>query len=117
MAQAFTPTFKRDLTEAGHKCIVVRGTGAVSGTYAAGGPTWDLTTIPGVPVKKTATAVVRIWGIGTSNHNYSYVAGADLTAGKVLVTVSSTGVELGNGAVPAAVTGDTIWFEVVLPKH
>lgn len=117
MAQAFTATVKPNLTEAGHKTIIVRGTGVLSGTYAAGGPTWDLTCFAGVPVKKDAAVLVRIWGTGVADHSYGYVPGTNLTDGKVVATVTSTGAELADGAVPAAITADTISFEVILPKH
>lgn len=116
MAQAATPTIIPSLTDVGHRVVRLRGTLAISGTYAAGGPTLDLTKFAGFPVPIGASAQVRLWGTGASNHSYGYTAGTNLTDGKVLCTVTSTGVELANGAVPAAITGDTIQFEITLPK-
>lgn len=109
-------TILKALCEWGQKCVTIRGTLALSGTYAAGGGTFDLTKIPGVPLNLTSPVQVAIWGTGASNHVYGYVAGSNASNGKVLVTVASTGVQLANGAVPAAVTSDTIRVEIVVPK-
>lgn len=114
MVVAFT--LIKALCEWGQKCVTLRGTLALSGTYAAGGGTFNLTTIAGVPLKLTSPAQVRIWGKGASNHTYGYVAGTNLSDGKVLCTVTSTGVQLANGAVPAGITSDTIQVEIVVPK-
>ncbi|MBI4872713.1 MAG: hypothetical protein HY814_14235 [Candidatus Riflebacteria bacterium] len=113
---ALTATMNPTLSEVGQKCRVIRGTLVFSGNYPTGGDILNLTLFAGAAVKRQAPVAVRIWGKGTSNHFYGYVPGADLTDGKVIVTLVTTGAELVAGAYPAGVTGDVITFEVVFPK-
>lgn len=109
---ALAATLKKMLCEPGAKTATLRGTIALSSNYATGGETFNLTAFAGFPVKKDAQAQVAIWG--SSGYNYGWVPGADLSAGKILLRSGTT--ELTAGAYPAGVTGDTIQFEVVIPK-
>ncbi len=111
---ALAVTVIPSLCEVGNKTRIIRGRIALSGSYPGeNGDVFDLTKFAGAPVKKNAQAIVSIWGI--NGYGYGYYPGADLTAGKVKVTTASN-TEHTTAAYAAGVSGDTINFEVVLPK-
>lgn len=105
-------TIKNALSERGQKTKKIRGTIALSGSYATGGETWNLTVFPGVPVQTGAPVQVAVWG--KAGYSYGYVPGSNLTNGKLNVMNGTT--ELTAGPYPGGVTSDVIQFEIILPK-
>lgn len=111
---ALSVTVNAALSDFTSKTRVIRGTLTFSGSYpGSNGDTFDLTKFAGAPVKKNAPAIVGLWGV--NGYGYGYVAGADLTAGKVKVTTAAN-TEHTTASYAAGVTGDTVNFEVVFPK-
>lgn len=110
---ALAATIKNNLTDVGVRTVTLRGTLALSSSYATGGDAWDLTRFAGFPVQTGDQVSVSVWG--ANGYGYGYVPGANLTNGKIKVTTASN-TELAAGAYPAGVTGDTIMFEIVLQK-
>jgi hypothetical protein len=94
--------------------VYVFGTLSASGSYSAGGDTLDFTTVAAqIPA---SAAPVQVWVGGTTGDAYSWVKGTALNNQKVKINTASN-TELGSGAYPARITGDTgIQFEAVLNK-
>lgn len=111
MALAITIT---DITE-DQKETYVRGTLTASVNYSTGGDTLDFTTVGGsIPASQ---APLQVWIGGTTGDAYGWVPGTALNNGKVKCNTASN-TELGAGAYPARITGDTaIQFEAVFKKN
>ncbi len=117
MALAMTPT----LIDDGGDGVYVYGTIAASGNYATGGDTLDFTTIQGKGaysrVFQASALPVQVAVYGTTGDSYGFVPGTTLANGKVKINTASN-TELGAGAYPARITGDTgLFFEAVFAKN
>ena len=116
MAQTATLTVNKTLSDFGHGTRVVRGTMQLAGTYATPGPTLDLTTLPGFPVAKTASAIVRFFPPPIFDYKHAWTpSGGNLASGTVQSFVVSTGLEVADGAYPGDCE-DPIEFEIIFPK-
>lgn len=99
------------------KRLTAIGTLTASGSYVTGGDT--LSFLDGSGIIKTSkfggsVSMCQIYG--TTGDQYSYIPGTDPSNGKVKINTASNS-ELGAGAYPARITGDTnIVFEVVVPQ-
>jgi hypothetical protein len=94
--------------------IYVYGTLAAAGNYATGGDTIDFTTVSSQIA--ASRAPVQLWVGGSTGDSYSWVKGTALNNQKVKLN-SASNTELGAGAYPARITGDTgIQFEAVFSK-
>ena len=94
--------------------VYVFGTLSASGSYSTGGDTLDFTTVAAqIPA---SAAPVQVWVGGTTGDAYSWVKGTAINNQKVKINTASN-TELGSGAYPARITGDTgIQFEAVFNK-
>jgi len=54
--------------------------------------------------------------LGQSKYKYVFIF-SGLTTGKVKIIIPDTGLELGAGVYPAAITQDTVLFYALFPKH
>jgi hypothetical protein len=112
MALAITVTD----VDAGSQNVSVLGTLAASGSYSTGGDTLDFTaasTQVGV-----SQAPIQVWIGGSTGDAYAFIRAASptLANGKVKVNTASN-TELGSGAYPSRITGDTnIQFEAIFQK-
>ena len=96
--------------------LYVFGTLAASGSYSTGGDTLDFTTV--ASQVGSSQAPVQVWIAGSTGDAYAFIrAGSPTLAnGKVKINTASNS-ELGAGAYPARITGDTgIQFEAVFNK-
>jgi hypothetical protein len=94
--------------------VYVFGTLTASGNYSTGGDTLDFTTVGAqIPASQ---APLQLWVGGTTGDAYSWVKGTALNNQKVKINTTSN-TELGSGAYPSRITGDTnIQFEAVFNK-
>jgi hypothetical protein len=94
--------------------VYIFGTLSASGNYSTGGDTLDFTTVASQII--ASQAPVQIWIGGTTGDACSWVKGTALNNQKVKINTASN-IELGSGAYPARITGDTnIQFEAVFNK-
>lgn len=107
----------RDIDGSADNFILVAGRMAFSGSYTSGGDTLDWTTVAGAGISSSICVQVFIETANGSNVLYSPIGGpaTALNAWKVKVFNGSF-TELGAGAYPAAVTGDTIAFQAMFRK-
>jgi hypothetical protein len=120
MALVVTPVSVEDT---GHEMLVT-GTIAASGNYATGGDTLDWTPVgAGVNgrnfgIAQGPKAVINVYGI--SGYVYAPVAGTAINNWKLKAFQSAGSAapmaELGAGAYPGGVTGDTINFSAIFRK-
>jgi hypothetical protein len=118
-----TPTV--DHVEAGQKLIHVYGSiDFDNGDYAAGGPVVDLSDFSdelyGVPIDGNVYSGPVVANKATALYFYSWLFGAGLDDSQVQIWVGNDAdpmAELGNGAVPAGVSGDTVRFHLVFKKN
>lgn len=82
-------------------------------TYTSGGNACSFA-LPGAKTQRTPWRV-DVWG--ASGYVYKYVFGSDNTNGKLQIFTGAAAqsplTELSAGAIPAGVSGDTIYFEMV----
>jgi hypothetical protein len=112
MALAITIT---DVDAGGHN-LCVHGTLAASGSYSTGGDTLDFTTVAGQI--SASQAPVQVWVGGSTGDVYAFIRAASptLANGKVIINAASD-TELGAGAYPARITGDTqLQFKAIFNK-
>jgi hypothetical protein len=96
--------------------LYVFGTLAASGSYSTGGDTLDFTTV--ASQIGASQAPLQVWIGGSTGDGYAFVRNASPTManGKVKINTASNA-ELGSGAYPARITGDTnIQFEAAFAK-
>jgi hypothetical protein len=96
--------------------LYVFGTLVASGNYSSGGDTLDFTTVANQI--GASQAPVQVWVGGTTGDNYGFVRAASptLANGKIKINTASN-TELGAGAYPGRITGDTnIQIEAVFSK-
>ena len=94
--------------------VYVFGTLTASGNYSTGGDTLDFTTV--APQVAASHPPVQVWVGGTTGDNYAWIKGSALNNQMVKINTASN-TELGSGAYPARITGDTnIQFEAVFNK-
>ncbi len=95
-----------------NNAIEVVGSVALSGSYATGGDSLPIANFDA----KTPKAPYMVQAIGKAGYHYEY----DLTNAKLLVrqgvAAGSPLAELGAGAYPGGVTGDTIRIRALFPK-
>ena len=103
--------------------VTIEGTITPSGNYVAGGDTIDFTTIQGAQVYTrifTPQALPTYGSIqGNSGDVYAFVLGTALNNCKAKIWSGQAApiVELGAGAYPARITGDTnIYFAFSFPR-
>ena len=102
--------------DSGENDLYVFGTLTVSGSYTSGGDTLDFTTVANQI--GASQAPVQAWVGGSTGDNYGFVRAASptLANGKIKINTASN-TELGAGAYPARITGDTnIQIEAVFSK-
>ena len=94
--------------------VYVFGTLSASGNYSTGGDTLDFTTVGAqVPASQSP---VQVWVGGSTGDSYAWIKGSALNNQKVKINTGSN-TELGSGAYPARITGDTsIQFEAMFNK-
>ena len=112
MALAITIT---DVDAGGHN-LCVFGTLTASGSYSTGGDTLDFTTVAGQ--LGASLAPLQVWVGGSTGDAYAFLRAASptLANGKVKIDTASD-TELGSGAYPARITGDTnIQFQAIFHK-
>jgi hypothetical protein len=101
--------------------VEVFGSLAFSGAYPTGGDIIDWTTVTGVQTSNgrifTPSALPVIMQIdGTTGDQYGWILGTALNNGKIKINTASN-TELGAGAYPARITGDTnVYFDAAFPK-
>jgi hypothetical protein len=102
--------------DAGSQNLCVIGTLSASGNYSTGGDTLDFTTVAGQI--DASQAPLQVWVSGSTGDAFAFVRAGSPTMGngKVKIT-SASNAELGSGAYPARITGDTnIQFEAIFQK-
>jgi len=102
--------------DSGKNALYIFGTLTASGSYTGGGDTLDFTTVANQIA--ASLAPLQVWVGGTTGDNYSFVRAASptLANGKIKINTASN-TELGAGAYPARITGDTnIQIEAVFSK-
>ena len=102
--------------DSGGNVLCIFGTVTASGSYSSGGDTLDFTSVANQI--GAGQAPLQVWVGGTTGDTYAFVrtASPTLANGKIKVNTASN-TELGAGAYPARITGDTnIQIEAVFSK-
>jgi hypothetical protein len=102
--------------DSGDNDLYIFGTLTPSGSYTTGGDTLDFTTVANQI--GASQAPVQVWVGGATGDTYAFVRAASptLANGKIKVNTASN-TELGAGAYPGRITGDTnIQIEAVFSK-
>ena len=102
--------------DAGGQNLCVFGTLTASGSYSTGGDTLDFTTV--ASQIGASQAPLQVWIGGSTGDACTFIrtASPTLANGKVKINTASN-TELGSGAYPARITGDTnIQFEAIFNK-
>jgi hypothetical protein len=102
--------------DGGGQNLCVFGTLTASGNYSTGGDTLDFTTVAGQIA--ASQAPLQVWIGGSTGDACAFVRAASptLANGKMKINTASN-TELGSGAYPARITGDTnIQFEAIFQK-
>jgi hypothetical protein len=101
------------------KRIHLAGTVGVSGSYATGGDTLDLSQFP-ILASTQPPIQGTVWMDGLAGYDYAFAPGAALNSGKMKVFQqgASAGAfaELAASAYPSAITGDTITLYGIFKK-
>jgi hypothetical protein len=84
-----------------------------SGTYPAGGEPFDASQF--FQDKSAPKVAIAMSFAGANGYSYGFVPGATISTAKIKISTSSA-TELGAGAYPAGVTGDTVYFCLYLKK-
>jgi hypothetical protein len=84
-----------------------------SGTYPTGGEPFDATQF--FQDKSAPKIAIEMSFAGANGYSYGFVPGATPATAKIKISTSSA-TELGAGAYPAGITGDTVYFSLVLKK-
>jgi hypothetical protein len=101
-------------TDTGAANIYVFGMLTASGSYSTGGDTLDFTTV--APQIAATKAPIKVWIGGSTGDAYAWIPGTALNNQKMKISTASA-TELGAGAYPARITGDTsVQFEAVFSK-
>jgi hypothetical protein len=85
-----------------------------SSNYTTGGEPFDPSVVF-FAYKAAPKMPVSVSIYGANGYGYGYIPGANLAAGKLKISTGSA-VELGAGAYPGGVTGDTVYIEVCTKK-
>jgi hypothetical protein len=101
------------------KRVHVCGTVTASGNYTTGGDTLDLSQFPLV-ASDQAPLTGTGWMDGLAGYDYVFAPGTALNANKVKIFAQGAAAgafpELGAGAYPGTITGDTITFYGIFKK-
>lgn len=103
---AITLTQQPQFYDMGTRIASVRVDFVLSGSYATGGETVDLTQIPRVHVRDKSKIKVIWFQSANGVYAYNFVFGSNLTNGKIKI-LTALGTELGAGAYAAGYTSDT----------
>jgi hypothetical protein len=110
------PTVIKQWADSTYTVIGTLAIGASALTYSTGGIALNFA----IPEIKASRVPISVSVSGIAGYNYSYVAGADATAGLLMIRGQKNAasnydalIELSTGAIPAGVSGDTVTFIAV----